>query len=218
MAARVGIIGASHVGAHVADALLRQGLVSELLLCDKDVALCRAQVNDLLDAMAVAWELGADVSRAAGAVGEMRPAHMRLEVVERPHRPRVIDDSYNASPSSVAAALDVLCSMECAGRRVAVLGEVGELGRESARLHGYIGAYAAAKSIDLLVVIGGEGAAQVAEAARTMGFSEDALESFDSVDSALAVIAPVLTEDDLVLVKASRSAGLDQFAKGVYDR
>ena len=52
MAARVGIIGASHVGAHVADALLRQGLVSELLLCDKDVALCRAQVNDLLDAMA----------------------------------------------------------------------------------------------------------------------------------------------------------------------
>ena len=95
---------------------------------------------------------------------------------------------------------------------------MGELGRESARLHGYIGAYAAAKSIDLLVVIGGEGAAQVAEAARTMGFSEDALESFDSVDSALAVIAPVLTEDDLVLVKASRSAGLDQFAKGVYDR
>ena len=178
----------------------------------------RHMVADLLDAMAVAWELGADVSRAAGAVGEMRPAHMRLEVVERPHRPRVIDDSYNASPSSVAAALDVLCSMECAGRRVAVLGEVGELGRESARLHGYIGAYAAAKSIDLLVVIGGEGAAQVAEAARTMGFSEDALESFDSVDSALAVIAPVLTEDDLVLVKASRSAGLDQFAKGVYDR
>ena len=178
----------------------------------------RHMVADFLDAMAVAWAFGVDRAAAAAAVEQMRPTHMRLEVVQGPHSPRVIDDSYNASPSSIAAALDVLCSMECSGRRVAVLGEVGELGEESARLHGYIGAYAAAKPIDLLVIIGGEDAAHVAEAARTMGFSEDRLELFGSVGEALETMAPVFEEDDLVLVKASRSAGLDQFAKGVYER
>ena len=128
---------------------------------------------------------------------------------------RVIDDSYNAAPASMASSLDVLCSMDCAGRRIAVLGEMGELGDEAARLHGYVGAYAAAKGVDLLVLIGGELAAEVAEAARTMGLSEDAIESFPTVDDAVRVIGPVLSDGDLVLVKASRAAGLDAFVKGV---
>ena len=140
---------------------------------------------------------------------------MRLEVVKKPGRPRVIDDSYNASPSSMAAALDVLASMSCEGRRVAVLGEMGELGSEADRLHGYVGAYAAAKDLDLLVFVGTEEALQMADAARTMGFSEDKLEIVEDVDAAKRVIAPILKADDLVLVKASRSAGLDAFAQEV---
>lgn len=127
----------------------------------------------------------------------------------------MIDDSYNASPSSVAAALDVLCSMACTGRRVAVLGEIGELGDEAPRLHGYIGAYAAAKPLDLLVLVGTHDAAAMAEAALTMGFSEDRMERVDDVQAALDLIAPVLGEDDLVLAKASRASGLDRFVKGV---
>ena len=95
------------------------------------------------------------------------------------------------------------------------MGEVGELGDESARLHGYIGAYAAAKPLDLLVLVGTSDAAQMAEAARTMGFSEDKLEMVEDADRAVETIAPILEEDDLVLVKASRSVGLDAFVKGV---
>ncbi len=178
----------------------------------------RHMVSDFLSAMGIVWRLGVDRAAAAAAIQRMKATHMRLEVVQRPGTPRVIDDSYNASPSSIAAALDVLCSMRCEGRRVAVLGEVGELGQEAQRLHGYIGAYAAAKPIDLLVIIGGQDAATMASAAKTMGFSEDHLETFRDVRSAVETMVPVFDERDLVLVKASRAAGLDVFAKEVLSR
>ncbi|MEE1044710.1 MAG: UDP-N-acetylmuramoyl-tripeptide--D-alanyl-D-alanine ligase [Olegusella sp.] len=174
-----------------------------------------AVAADFLLAMAVCDRLGADRAAAAEAIEHMPAAHMRLEVVSALGRPRVIDDSYNASPSSMAAALDVLMSMPCGGRRVAVLGEVGELGDEARRLHGYIGAYVAAKSPDLVVWVGGGDAAEMREAALVMGYSEDKMESFADAASALATMTPVFTQDDLVLVKASRAAGLDAFVKGV---
>lgn len=172
-------------------------------------------VADFLLALAVADRLGVDRAAAIEAIGQMPQTHMRLEVVAKPGRPRVIDDSYNASPSSMAAALDVLASMATEGRRVAVLGEMGELGDQSERLHGYVGAYAAAKDLDLLVLVGSDGARQMADAAFTMGFSEDKLERVDDVDAAVRVIAPILAPEDLVLVKASRSCGLDAFVREV---
>lgn len=175
----------------------------------------RHVVSDLLLAMAIAWRLGVDREAAAQAIARMPRTGMRLEVKTAPGRPRVIDDSYNASPNSMAGALDVLASMACTGRRVAVLGEIGELGDQSPLLHGLVGAYAAAKGLDLVAFVGGEAARQMADAARTMGFSDDRLELFGSCDQALATLAPVLAEDDLVLVKASRFMGLDAFAKGV---
>ena len=175
----------------------------------------RHVVWDFLLAMAVADRVGADRAAAAEAIAHMPATHMRLEVLTAPGRPRVIDDSYNASPSSIAAALDVLCAMACEGRRIAVLGQVGELGDEAARLHGYIGAYAAAKPLDLIVFVGGEDAHHMAEAARTMGFSEDRIEVLPTAERALEVIGPVLAEGDLVLAKGSRSVHLDVFAKGV---
>lgn len=175
----------------------------------------RHAVTDFLLALAVADRVGADRDEAADAAAHMPQTHMRLEVRHVAGRPRVIDDTYNASPSSLAAALDVLCSMSCEGRRVAVLGEVGELGDEARRLHGYMGAYAAAKPLDLLVFVGGENAREMAEAARTMGFSEDRLELVPTARAVLDTFGSVLAEGDLVLAKASRSVGLDVFVKGV---
>ena len=170
----------------------------------------RAPVEDLLLALALVWRAGLDRDAALAAIAAMPATKMRLDVRRAPSGARVID--------SMAASLDVLASMACAGRRVAVLGEMGELGDEAARLHGYVGAYAAAKGLDLLVIVGAELADQMAEAARTMGLSEDALCRLATVDDALAVIGPVLAEGDLVLVKASRAAGLDNFVRGVLDR
>lgn len=175
----------------------------------------RQVVPDFLLAMAVVEALGLDRDVAADAMAAMPAASMRLAVSESPRGVRVIDDSYNASPASMAAALDVLSEMDATGMRVAVLGEMGELGREERRLHGYVGAYAAAKGLDMLVFVGGDLAGEMAEAARTMGASEDRLQLFPTVDAAVETLAPVFSRGDLVLVKASRSCGLDAFARGV---
>lgn len=172
-------------------------------------------VDDFLLALALLWRAGLDRDVAVEAICRMEPTSMRLDVVRAPSGARVIDDSYNAAPASMASSLDVLASMACEGRRIAVLGEMGELGDEAERLHGYVGAYAAARGVDLLVLVGGELADEMAEAARTMGLSEDAVERLATVEDAVRVIGPVLAEGDLVLVKASRAAGLDNFVKGV---
>jgi UDP-N-acetylmuramoyl-tripeptide--D-alanyl-D-alanine ligase len=175
-------------------------------------------IPDALFALAVADCLDCDRRRAAEAVAATKPYQMRLEERTAPGKPRMLDDSYNASPISVAGALDVLCSMACEGRRVAVLGEIGELGDQEERLHSLVGAYAAAKGLDLLVVIGRGPAASIVDAAKTMGMSPDRIEALPDVDSAVDVLVQILEPDDLVLVKASRAAGLDRLVQEVLDR
>ena len=174
-------------------------------------------VPDYLLAMAVALDLGVPADDAAAALARLASTHMRAEVVRAACGCRVIDDSYNASPDSTAAALDALCDMrvEEGGRRIAVLGEIGELGAEEARLHELVGAYAAAKPLDLLVIVGTDRADHMERAARLMGFSEDRVVRVADVEELTRVMAPVLEPLDLVLVKASRAAYLDRFVKAV---
>ncbi|WP_417575158.1 UDP-N-acetylmuramoyl-tripeptide--D-alanyl-D-alanine ligase [Paratractidigestivibacter sp.] len=175
----------------------------------------RKVVDDFLIALALIWRAGADRDAAAEAIERMEHTALRLDVRASSRGVRVIDDSYNAAPNSMASSLDILATMACDGRRVAVLGQMGELGAEEEKLHGYTGAYAAAKGLDMLVFIGGHLADVMAEAACTMGASEDAVHRFATVDDAVAALKPVLAAGDLVLVKASRSEGLDRFAKEV---
>lgn len=175
----------------------------------------RAVVDDALMALETITLLGLDRDAALDAIASMPAVSMRLSVLTAANGARIIDDSYNASPNSVAAALDVLCHMPAKGRRIAILGEIGELGADEKRLHAYVGAYVAAKPIDMAVFVGTGPAREMAEAARVMGLSEDAIETFDTVEDLSKIFAPVVEAGDVVLVKASRSAGLDAFVKGV---
>lgn len=174
-------------------------------------------VPDCLLAVAVALYLGCDARAVSEALASLEPTHMRQEVVRAACGCRIIDDSYNASPDSTAAALDALCSMrpEDGGRRIAVLGEIGELGEQEGRLHELVGAYAAAKPLDLLVIVGTERADHMERAARLMGFSEDKIVRVADVEALTRVVGPVLAPGDLVLVKASRAAYLDRFVKAM---
>ena len=111
-------------------------------------------VLDSLFALELAEILHVPRKKALSALAHMPVVHMRLEEIKRPHTPLIINDSYNASPSSIAGALAVLQEIDCRGRRIAVLGEVGELGDQAHLLHGYIGSFVAGQALDLIVFIG----------------------------------------------------------------
>lgn len=172
-------------------------------------------VDDLLLALETVETLGLSLDKAAQEIEKMQATRMRLSVLDATCGAKIIDDSYNASPNSTAAALDVLMQMPTTGRRIALIGEIGELGSEEKRLHGYVGAYIAAKNPDLVAFVGTGAAKEMIESARVMGLSEDKIEQFDTVYDALAVLGPVLQRGDVLLAKASRSAQLDIFVKGV---
>ena len=172
-------------------------------------------VPDALLACARARELGIPAYEIKEALAAARPAHMRQEQRVTPAGTRVIDDSYNASPDSMAAALDLLCSLPCEGDRVAVLGEIGELGEEGPRLHALVGAYTAAKKPDLLVCVGADNAQAMAEAARTMGMEPARIRVIPDAERCVRRLRGALGPQDLVLVKGSRFVGLDRFVEGV---
>lgn len=132
-------------------------------------------------------------------------APRRVELV-RLRGATVIDDSYNASPGSVAAALDVLAGLP--GRRVAVLGEMLELGDEHEAGHRAVGE-AAAEVAALLIVVGTR-ARGMAEAAVEAGLDPSSVHLAIDAEAALEVLRPRLREGDVVLVKASRGIGLDR--------
>jgi UDP-N-acetylmuramoyl-tripeptide--D-alanyl-D-alanine ligase len=118
----------------------------------------------------------------------------------------IVDDSYNASPRSVVAALELLAGLP--GRRVAVLGEMLELGEASDEGHHVVGE-AAARTVDTLVVVG-SGALGIADGALEAGMDGARVLRVQDVDGARDALVPRLRDGDVVLVKASRGIGLDR--------
>jgi len=118
---------------------------------------------------------------------------------------RVLDDSYNAAPDSMAAALDLLASLP--GRHVAVLGEMLELGDASAEAHRTVGAHAAATA-DLLVAIGAT-ATGYADGALAAGMPAVAIRTAGDRDAATELLMRELRPGDVILLKGSRGAALD---------
>jgi UDP-N-acetylmuramyl pentapeptide synthase len=115
-----------------------------------------------------------------------------------------IDDSYNANPDSMKAALRTLAELETEGRRIAVLGEMGELGRESERGHREVGQVAAEVSVDQLITVG-KSAALIAAAA---GLTNTVVAQ--SHEEAAEWLSENASRGDLVLVKGSRTAGMER--------
>ncbi len=123
----------------------------------------------------------------------------------------VVDDSYNASPHSMVAALDMLAGLP--GRRGAVLGEMLELGAASDAGHRLVGE-AAARTVEWLVVVG-RGAGGIAEGAVEAGMDRARVVHVPDIETALEVLRPRLRDGDVVLVKASRGIALDRLVDGL---
>ncbi len=194
-----------------ADLVLRGLEGSEFLLVLGDqrlpVALSapgRHMVLNALAAAAAAWTAGVAPPAIQEGLNAARGESMRCEVLSLPGSVTVINDSYNASPTSVAAALDLLASLP--GRRLLVLGDMLELGQFAEEEHRKVGRQAARMGIDRLITVG-PAAAVAAEAARAIGLPSTAV---GSAAEALEVLRSFLQPGDTVLVKASRGMHLEE--------
>jgi UDP-N-acetylmuramoyl-tripeptide--D-alanyl-D-alanine ligase len=149
----------------------------------------------------------------AGVLAAARPAsRWRMEVTDRPDGVTVVNDSYNANPESVRAAIEALAAMSAGRRAWAVIGEMLELGAASTARHEEMGRLARGSGVAHVVAVG-EGARGVHTGALAAG-AADGEESLlvPDVDAAVALLEAQLRPGDVVLVKASRGAGLDRVA------
>jgi UDP-N-acetylmuramoyl-tripeptide--D-alanyl-D-alanine ligase len=126
----------------------------------------------------------------------------------------VLNDAYNANPNSMRAALDTVTALPARGRRIAVLGDMRELGQSSERYHRELGEFAARCKLDLLGCVGQQ-AALLAESAERAGMPVGAIAKFPDARSAAGAVPAWLRDGDLVLLKASRGIGLELVAQAI---
>jgi UDP-N-acetylmuramoyl-tripeptide--D-alanyl-D-alanine ligase len=164
---------------------------------------------NLLAATAVATDLDVPLTEIVERARRMKPAARRGEVLRLPGGVTVVDDSYNSSPAALERALETMRAATGSARKVAVLGEMLELGSHAARLHAQAGRLAAESGIDLLFAIGGDGAQALAFAAANGGMPSNAVLYVPTSGEAAEIVARKVRAGDLVLVKGSRGVRTD---------
>jgi UDP-N-acetylmuramoyl-tripeptide--D-alanyl-D-alanine ligase len=168
-------------------------------------ALGRLGIHNALAAAAVGHVAGLDPETIAAALAAGFSAPHRTTIVDAGTW-RILDDSYNASPESMIAVLDLLASLP--GRRVAVLGEMLELGPDGPEGHRRVGRHAAAAA-ELLVAVGA-GGALIAEGARRAGRPGVEILEAPDAEAALGLLSPRLRPGDTILIKGSRAVELER--------
>ncbi len=170
-------------------------------------------VQNALLAIAAGRAFGLSLEECIEGLASAAVTQARLQI-KTIHGLQFLDDSYNANPDSMKAALGTLAALEIEGRRIAVLGQMNELGAASETGHREVGAAAAKSGIDQLITIG-EIAAEIARAARAAGL--DQAFALSSSEEAAEFLAEHAVAGDAVLVKGSRLARtervLEEFAK-----
>jgi len=171
----------------------------------------RHQVPNALLALAAGMELGVTPEQARRGLAECAPPKMRLQLWVA-NGVRVLDDAYNANADSMLAALQTLHDLPCSGRRVAVLGDMAELGPHTAEAHREIGRRSAELGVNRLVAVG-KFARETAQAAEAAGLKE--VSEFADVPGAAAAVKGLVQPGDVVLLKASRATGLEKVGEAL---
>lgn len=170
----------------------------------------RGNLSNVLAATAVALECGSTLDEIVAAAANLKAADRRGTVVRLREGIVMLDDSYNSSPAALAKAFETVAADEThISRKVAVVGEMLELGDHSLRLHREAGRAAAAAGLRLLVAVGGAPAQALGEAAVEAGMPAAAVRYVETSDLAAAKVAEAILPGDLVLVKGSRGTRTD---------
>src|SRR3989475_4449722 len=170
-------------------------------------------ISNALAAAAVAHEFDFDAPAIASALHGFAPPARRMNIVSGRNGATVIDDSYNASPGSMLAALEVLGLAPRGALKVAVLGDMLELGDHAERAHEEVGSLAG-KTADVLIAVG-EYASRVVQAARRAGLPSDRAFVVESAEQAVASLTPLLAAQTQVLIKGSRGMRLERVVEQI---
>ncbi len=173
----------------------------------------RHNIGNCLAAMLAARHLGIDYAESARAVRRAKPVPGRLQATRTPSKVTVINDSYNANPNSVLAALEVLADLP-EGRKIVVFGDMMELGADSRRWHREVGLSVGMMDLDALFVTGPESAA-MAEAAQVN--ARIVVRHFPSVEALWMTLRTFLKPGDQVLVKGSRGMLMERIVNQLLD-
>jgi len=162
-----------------------------------------ANLANVLAAAAVAIRFDVPLADIVERAATLKPVARRGEVA-RTRTVTIVDDSYNSNPKALARALAMLAAESRYKRRVAILGEMLELGESSKDLHRQAGREVALSGVDLLVAVGGDAARAIAEGALAAGMSESSVHYMPDSSQAADLAVALVKEGDLVLVKGSR--------------
>ncbi len=173
----------------------------------------RHQVSNFLCAAAMALAWGFHASEVAGAASAFSVPERRGRTVQLPSGAMLIDDSYNSSPLAARAALAALFESGGRARKIAVLGDMLELGADGARLHREVGAFAAER-VDRLLCVGAL-AREIGRGAGDAGLAAGKIEYFAEAADVASHLKPHLEPGDVVLVKGSRGVRLDAVCDGL---
>ncbi len=168
----------------------------------------RHNVQNALAAATAAWVLDVPAADIAAGLAAFRPCPGRMELVELADDLLILEDSYNANPLSMRAALDALHDLGRPGRRIAVLGDMLELGPTARDLHREVGALVA-EHADWLFTLG-ELAREIAAGAAEHGLPPERITMADSVEDLTARLRAILRPGDRILVKGSRGMRMER--------
>jgi UDP-N-acetylmuramoyl-tripeptide--D-alanyl-D-alanine ligase len=174
----------------------------------------RHHLASALSAIAVADLLGFELDEIASALESFQPVPMRCQVIEV-HSTAIINDTYNASPSSMLAAFELLRDFDTAGSRIIVCGDMAELGDQSPRLHYDLGTQAVTVCGADLLVACGQFAYEVVSGARAAGMSRSKSVPFRTPDDALPLVSSAIGPGDVVLVKGSRRLKMERLVEAL---
>jgi UDP-N-acetylmuramoyl-tripeptide--D-alanyl-D-alanine ligase len=172
-------------------------------------------LGNALAAMAVAGEYGVPLEAMAERLAATKPAARRGEVWRLPSGVTLVDDSYNSNPRALQRTLEAVAAEHQCVRRIAVLGEMLELGEQSVALHEACGRAAARAGLTYLLTVGGPPALAMAHAAVAAGMPASAVRHLATSAEAADAVVPMLRDGDVVLVKGSRGVRTDIVADRV---
>ena len=168
-------------------------------------------VGNSLTGLAICYYMGLDLNKAVQGYKEFNG--MRQKLISIPGKYTIIDDTYNASPDSMKASINVLAELQSEGKKIAVLGDMFELGDNSEQFHYEVGKHLATKDIDELVVVG-ELSQQFVKAVQD---SESKIKCYsfkDNGEVALYLMS-VMNPEDIVLIKGSNGMNLKEIVENM---